>query len=196
MKLAKWMKTVFAGVPSSAAISGTRREGAPRGRRKMVAGTAGVLACLLIAPVAMSGAAHGASGATVLSGARSAGGPTAESARAAEEELTRALLANDANAVGRMLADDWIVVTAYGGVGERSDFLGGIREGVFSRRTMELSEPRVRIYGNVALVTTKLKTAGQLGGKPFDVTERQTDVLLWHDGSWSSVLTHETKLRE
>jgi ketosteroid isomerase-like protein len=170
MKLAKWMKTLLTGVLSSA--------------------------CLLIAPVAMSGAAHRASGANVLSGARSAIGPTAESALAVEEELTRALLANDADAVGRLLADDWIVVNAYGGVGERSDFLAGIRKGVFSRRTMEISEPRVRIYGNVALVTTKLKTSGQLGGKPFDVTERQTDVLLWHDGSWSSVLTHETKFRE
>jgi ketosteroid isomerase-like protein len=170
MKLAKWMKTVAA-----AAV---------------------ILACLLLAPVAMSGAAHGASGANVSSGAGPAAGPTPESALAVEEELTRALLANDANAVGRLLADDWIVVNAYGGVAERSDFLAGIREGVFSRRTMEVSEPRVRIYGNVALVTTKLKTSGQLGGKPFDVTERQTDVLLWHDGSWSSVLTHEAKFRE
>jgi hypothetical protein len=40
----------------------------------------------------------------------------------------------------------------------------------------------VRLYGNIALVTTKVKTSGTFQGKPFDVMERQTDVLLWKAG--------------
>jgi hypothetical protein len=31
-----------------------------------------------------------------------------------------------------------------------------------------------------------------IGGKDFDVTERQTDVLVRTDGAWKSVLLHET----
>ena len=48
----------------------------------------------------------------------------------------------------------------------------------------------------MAVVTTKVKTSGMFDGKPFDVKERQTDVLRWADGRWKCVLTHETALTE
>jgi hypothetical protein len=54
----------------------------------------------------------------------------------------------------------------------------------------------VRVYGNIAVITAKVKLSGIFQGKPFDVAERQTDVLLWKDGGWKSVLTHETKINE
>jgi len=128
--------------------------------------------------------------------ATTAAGPTEASALAAEQEVAKALLANDAVAVGRLLDDDWMVVSTAGGTAGRADFLAAIRGGLFARKTLVLSEPRVRVYGDVAVVTTHLATSGTLGGKPFDVREIQTDVLTWHDGAWKSVLTHETKLRE
>jgi ketosteroid isomerase-like protein len=49
----------------------------------------------------------------------------------------------------------------------------------------------VRLYGNIALVTTKLHLAGTFDGNPFDVKERETDVLHWQEGGWKIVLTHE-----
>jgi ketosteroid isomerase-like protein len=122
-------------------------------------------------------------------------GPTEESALAAEQEIARALVANDADAVGRLLADDWVVVSTHGGMADRAGFLEAIRSGNFTRKTMDLSEPRVKIYGNVAVVTARVKVAGTFVGKPFDGLERQTDVLIWQDGGWKSVLTQESELR-
>jgi ketosteroid isomerase-like protein len=121
-----------------------------------------------------------------------AGAGTAENALAAEKEVNQALLTNDADALGRLLADDWIVISAYGGIGERDPFIAAIKSGQFTRKTMDLSDPRVKIYGNTAVVTTQLKTSGTIGGRDFDVAERQTDVLIWKDGAWKSVLLHET----
>lgn len=122
-------------------------------------------------------------------------GPSAESALAAEQELARAMAANDAAAIERLLADDWAVIATTGGVGEgKSIFPDGIKSGYLTRKTFEISEPRVRLYGNIAVVTTKVKTSGTFQGKPFDVSERQTDVLRWQQGAWKVVLTHETKL--
>jgi ketosteroid isomerase-like protein len=122
--------------------------------------------------------------------------PTIESAIAAEQELARALLSNDADAVGRLLDDDWTVVNTAGGIGNRirTDFLSGIKSGGFTREKMDLSEVNARIYGTVAVVTSKLATSGQLMGKSFDIQERQTDVLIWRQGTWKSVLLHETKI--
>jgi ketosteroid isomerase-like protein len=122
-------------------------------------------------------------------------GPSAEGALAAEQELARAMQANDAAGIERLLADDWAVIATTGGVGEgKSIFADGIKSGYLTRKTFEISEPRVRLYGNIAVVTTKVKTSGTFQGKPFDVSERQTDVLRWQHGAWKVVLTHETKL--
>ena len=131
-----------------------------------------------------------------ISKVKPAGGPTAENALAAEQEIARAMASNDADGITLSLADDWAVIATSGAVAEgKSVFADGIKSGYLTRKTFEISEPRVRLYGDVALVTTKVQTSGMLQGKPFDVTERQTDVLVWKDGGWKSVLTHETKIQ-
>ena len=61
-----------------------------------------------------------------------------------------------------------------------------------THKAYEVSEPRVRLYGNVAWVTTKVHNAGTNNGKHFDVMERETDLWVWKDGSWECVLTHES----
>lgn len=123
--------------------------------------------------------------------------PTVESAITAEQEYARALRENDADAVGRMLADDWQVVSTDGGWGKgiKKGFLDAIRTGQFVRKTMEISDIQVRLYGDVAIVTEHVSTSGAFGpkGQVFDVKEVQSDVLVWSLGGWKSVLTHETK---
>ena len=123
--------------------------------------------------------------------------PTAGNAWAAEQEIARAMESNDGPGIARLLSDDWAVISTRGAIAEGpSTFPDGIQSGFLTRKTFEISEPRVRLYGNVAVITAKVKTSGTLGGKPFDVTEQQTDVLVWHSGGWKSVLTHETKIQE
>jgi len=131
-----------------------------------------------------------------ISEAKPSAGPTAESALAAEQEIARAMRNNDADGIVRLLADDWAVIATSGGVAEgKSVFADGIKSGYLTRKTFEISEPRVRLYGDTAVVTAKVQTSGTFQGNPFDVTERQTDVLVWKDGGWKSVLTHETKIQ-
>ena len=145
-----------------------------------------IVPALLIAPLVMFGAAGKV---------KPAIGPTAESALAVDHELAKALQANDTVGIYRMLDKDWAVISTAGGVGEGpSIFPGGIKSGYLTRKTYSLSEPRVRLYGTIALVTTKVETSGMFQGKPFAVTERQTDVWRWKDGEWKCILTHETKI--
>jgi ketosteroid isomerase-like protein len=139
---------------------------------------------LFIAPMETSRAAAGAKPATE----RSAAG-----ALAVVQEMARAMRENDADGIERLLADDWAVISARGGLAEgKSVFPDGIKSGHLTRKIFDMSEPRVRLYGNIALVTTKLHLAGTFSGKSFDVKERETDVLHWHNGAWKIVLTHES----
>jgi ketosteroid isomerase-like protein len=139
---------------------------------------------LFMAPLAISAAPPAA---------KAAAGPTRESALATVEELGRAMGENDADGIAPLLSDDWAVISARGEVAEgKSVFPDGIKSGYLSRNKFELSEPRARLYGDMAVVTSKLRVAGTFGGKPFDVRERETDVMHWQDGAWKIVLTHET----
>jgi len=141
---------------------------------------------LLMAPIEMLGAVDKVIPAI---------GPTAESALAADQELARAMRDNDTAGIVRMLDKDWAVIATTGGIGEGpSIFPDGIKSGYLTRKTFSLSEPRVRLYGNTAVVTTKVELSGTFQGKAFDVTERQTDVWFWKDGVWKCILTHETKM--
>jgi hypothetical protein len=124
-------------------------------------------------------------------------GPTVENALAADQQLARALQNNDSVEIYRMLDKDWAVITTFGDVAEGPGiFPSGIRSGYRVLKIMELSEPRVRLFGNMAVVTTKVRIAGVFAGKDFDIKERQTDVLCWEHGEWKCVLTHESKLKE
>jgi len=125
-------------------------------------------------------------------------GPTAENALAADRELARALQNNDTVGIYRMLDKDWVVIPSNGGVYEGPGvFPSGIRTGYRTLTKMELSEPRVRLYGDIALVTSKVRLAGQLGGKTYDdIKMRQTDVMRWKDGGWKCVLTQEAVVKE
>lgn len=129
-----------------------------------------------------------------------AAGPSVETAIAAEQEYARALRENDADAVGRVLADDWQVVSTDGGWGQRirAGFIEAIKSGQFVRKTMDISDIKVRLYGNVAIMTERVSTSGTFGAKAqsFNVKEVQTDVLVWEHDGWKSVLTHETKVKE
>lgn len=158
-----------------------------------------VLCSLVLCSLKLSaGISHAAAHAAVHAKphAKPAAGPTAENALAADEELAHAIRDNNPDAILRLLDSSWAVIATSGGLNEGpSIFPDGIKAGFLTRKTFEISEPRVRLYGDVALITSKVVTSGTLGGKPFDVTERQTDVLVWKDGMWKCVLTHETKIQ-
>lgn len=120
-------------------------------------------------------------------------GPTAENLMAAEDGLAKAFRDNNAHAIPTYLSDDWAVVIAFGDIASGKDlFPSGIRSGHRTLKTYDVSEPRVRLNGDTGWVTFKLHLVGVLGGKPFDVMERETDIWTWKDGDWKCVLSHET----
>jgi ketosteroid isomerase-like protein len=189
MKLRRLIRTVFAVARSSSVATQVEvQEPTKRESMRILNGILTlIIVGLLIAPIA-SPKATGA--------AKPAPGPTAESALAADDELTKAVRDDDPDGIARLLSDDWVVISARGEVGEgKSIFPNAIKSGRLKHTAYESSEPRVRLYGNVALVTTRLHNAGSsvVGSehKPYDAMEIQTDVWLWKDGTWKCVLTHE-----
>ena len=105
-------------------------------------------------------------------------------------EWDRAMIENDAEAIGRFMADDWTIIGPDGSVCDKATFLGLVRSGRLSHDVMESDEMTVRVYGDAAVVTARGVSGGLYQGQAFRVVERSTCVFVRQEGKWRCVLTH------
>lgn len=110
-----------------------------------------------------------------------------------EEEFGEAIVRNDAEAIGRLLADDWIIIDADGGIIDRPRFLSVIESGALSHEGMNSDDFRVRIYGKTAIATALTTSKGKYMGQEFTARERATDVFVKVNGRWQCVLSQLTR---
>jgi ketosteroid isomerase-like protein len=109
------------------------------------------------------------------------------------QEFTQAVAANDAAAIGRFIADDWVIVDADGNVIDRSRFISVIESGALMHESMESANVEVRVHGDTAVVTGITTSKGQFIGQGFATRERATDVLARLNGGWLCVFSQLTR---
>src|SRR6201989_1178666 len=112
-----------------------------------------------------------------------------------EREFAEAIVANDLDAIGRLVAEEWIIIDPNGGIVDRTRFFGVIKSGALTHEMMESEDLRVRVYGDSAVVTAVTRTKGKFTGQEFSTQERATDVFVNRDGRWQCVLTHLTRIQ-
>ena len=110
-----------------------------------------------------------------------------------EKEFAQAIVANDPEAIGRFVTDDWIIINADGGIIDSERFLGVIKSGALTHEMMESDDIRVRVYGDGAVVTALTRTKGKFMDQEFSTHERATDVFVRLDGQWRCVLSQLTR---
>jgi len=111
-----------------------------------------------------------------------------------EREWAQAFVKNDAAAVGRVLADDWTVIGEDGDVTDKASFLGEIRSGNLAFEKMDLTDMKVRLYGDSAVVIGRAETRGKYKGEAFMARARWTDVFVRQQGRWQCVASQLTAL--
>ena len=110
-----------------------------------------------------------------------------------EKEFERAVVSNDAAAVGCLLADDWIIVGPDGRIIDKSRFLDVIKSGSLSHEKMESEDVRVRMYENSAIVTALTTSKGKFMGQEFTSLERAADIFVKQNDRWKCVFTQLTR---
>lgn len=113
-----------------------------------------------------------------------------------EEAFAEAIVKNDLEGIGRLIADDWIIIDPNGEIIDRTRFFEVIKSGALTHDTMESEDFRVRVYGDSAVVTGITRTKGRFMGQEFSTQERATDVFVRRAGRWQCVLTHLTRFSE
>ena len=113
-----------------------------------------------------------------------------------EQQFAQAIIRNDVDGIGRLLADDWIIVDPNGKIIERTRFFELIKSGELIHDIMDSEDFRIRLYGDSAVATAVTSTKGKFMGQEFSTQERATDVFVKRGGRWQCVLTHLTRIAE
>ncbi len=108
----------------------------------------------------------------------------------------RAMVENDAEAIGSYMADDWVIIGPDGNVGDKAAFLALVRSGDLAHDVMTSEDFRIRIYGDAAVVMARGVSGGRYRGNPFREVERASSVFVRKAGEWKCVLTHLSRLEE
>jgi len=108
------------------------------------------------------------------------------------ERWAKAIVSNDAEAIGAFMSDDWAIVGDNGAT-NKQDFLSWISSGDLTHETMEMvGEARIRIYGDTAVLTARVTNNGHYKNQPFSADEWTTDVFRRSEKGWSCMLSHIT----
>ena len=110
------------------------------------------------------------------------------------KEWDQAMVQNDADAIGRYMADDWTIVGADGSMSDKATFLGLVKSGALSHDVMESEDFRIRIYGYTAVVLARGVSGGRYHGQAFREVEQSSNVFVKQHGQWRCVLTHLSRL--
>ena len=111
-----------------------------------------------------------------------------------ENAFAEAIVKNDLEGIGRIVADDWIIIDPNGEIVDRTRFFEVIKSGALTHDTMESEDFRVRVYGDSAVVTAITSAKGKFMSQEFSTHERATDVFVKRANRWRCVLTHLTRL--
>lgn len=102
---------------------------------------------------------------------------------------------HDADALDRILADDFVLTGTTGKLSGKADALKSarLRDVVYS--ALESRDMQVRLHGDTAVVTGRTRIEGVRGGSTRFASEfRFTDIIVRDGDSWKAVAAHLTRL--
>lgn len=120
--------------------------------------------------------------------AASADSPTDQSTVVAlDTEYQLAVKNNDADTMGRILADDFVVVWGTGETHNKADLLNDARTKRVQYEHNEDTDKTVRVWGDTAVITSKLWLKGVDKGKPFEWHVWFSDTYVRTSSGWRYV---------
>ncbi len=112
--------------------------------------------------------------------------------RQVERDRRDAMLHGDAQALGRLLADDYIGTGAHGKVRSKVQVLTEYSAGAVKYESISDDDVTVRVYGSAAVVTGRTRSKGKEGRKNVDAEHRFTRVWVQAQGRWLLVASHSS----
>jgi ketosteroid isomerase-like protein len=127
--------------------------------------------------------------------------PSLAIAQSVEQQLKKLEVAwgdagikKDFAALDKVVADDYFSIDEDGKIETKAQAEADLKTGEDVLISQVLSDMKVRVYGDAAVVTGKAVTKGTHKGKEVGGTYMFTDVWVKHGASWQCVSEHVSKL--
>lgn len=115
---------------------------------------------------------------------------------ALEDQWRDAELNNNVNEMAKLLADDYIGISANGTVATRSETLDARRAGTVRIQSLDITDLKVRVYGDTAVVTSKAALVGENGQSDISGNYRYTRVYTRRLGRWRIVSFEASRMHD
>ena len=120
-------------------------------------------------------------------------------AASVEEELKKletdraaAVVKGDVATLEKQTSDDYSLINLYGQISDKSKMIDTFKSGQIKLTQDNLSDMKVRVYGNIAVITGKADVAGTMAGKEANGQIAFTRVYVKKGGRWQSVAFQQT----
>ena len=136
----------------------------------------------------------------IMMGQEAAGADDAPATLARLElDWANAVERNDVDAIGRFLHPDFTFTSPTGAIANRKDHLEDFRKGNSRFTLVALSEVEARVYGDLAVVTSRPTIDGmaKVNGNVINLkcqAARWTDTLIRRNDSWTCVARHQSNI--
>jgi ketosteroid isomerase-like protein len=110
--------------------------------------------------------------------------------RALEMKWTESYKLHSIDILSSLLADDFVITIEDGSIYSKAGYITHSAD--LSTRVLvaELSDLKVRMHGDTAIVTGAYHEKGESNGKPYEYHDRLTDVWMKTGGKWQVVASH------
>src|SRR6266436_1166158 len=111
-----------------------------------------------------------------------------------ETDRAAAAVKGDVATLEKQTSDDYTFINLYGQVLDKSQMVNAFKTGQTKLTSNEVSDMKVRVYGNTAVITGKVDVAGTMAGKDTKAQLMFTRVYVKKSGQWQSVAFQQTRI--
>ena len=114
----------------------------------------------------------------------------AATVRALEIKWTESYKQRSIDILSSLLAEDFTITIEDGSVYSKAGYISHSADPSTHVKVAELSELKVRMHGDTAIVTGAYHEKGDSNGKAYEYHDRLTDVWMKVGGKWQVVASH------
>ena len=114
----------------------------------------------------------------------------ANTIRQLEEKWTESYKKRQIDILSSLLADDFVITVEDGNTYSKSGYITHTADSSVDVEIAEIKDLKVRMHGNVAIVTGSYHEKGTSNGKPYEYHDRLTDVWMKFGSKWQVIASH------
>lgn len=114
----------------------------------------------------------------------------ASTIRKLEEKWTESYKLRHIDILASLLAEDFVITVEDGNVYSKAGYITHSADASVRVDVAELSDLKVRMHGNTAVVTGAYHERGESNGKRYEYRDRLTDVWMKSGNTWQVISSH------